>query len=197
MYIMIPITREGAMAALNSVPETSSCSCIGPAPTGYRCDVIARTALDVVSSVGGRLVDLAMAGWEVTAVLADCSDPRPLRILGATVVDLDWPAGPGRDRIPQVLMVAADLCGDDRVRRLVQSALGQPRTQLAVWGGDGAGGLDAEFGGMLSPTQHRLSAAGRAFKVRALMAARRPPLFEPTESYWAMTPEDIHIHSCI
>ncbi len=187
------------MATLNSALETSSCSCISPAPIRYRCDVIGGTTLDVVSGMGGRLVDLAMAGWEVTAVLTHCSDTRPLRILGAAVVDLDWlVAGSGRGRIPQVLTVASDVCGsDDRVRQEVHSALGQLRTEVAVWGRDGAIELSVELDRVMSPTRHRLSAAGRAFKARALIAAGRSPLFEPTESYWTIAPAAIHIHTCI
>jgi hypothetical protein len=165
----------------------------------YRCHVIARTALDVVSGVGGRLVDLAMAGWEVTVALADCSDTRPLRILGAAPVDLDWlEAAAGREGLPQLLNLAGDIDrGDGRVLCGVRSALVQPQTEIATWGRDGAGEIDAEFGTRLLPRCHRLSAAGRAFKARALMAAGRSPLFEPAEPYWAAAPTPVHIHTCI
>jgi hypothetical protein len=153
----------------------------------------------VASGIGGRLADLAMAGWEVTAVLADCTDSRPLRILGVAIADLDWlVAGPDRDRCAQVLTVAGDVWGsDDRVRRAVRSALGLRRTEIAVWRRDGAVQLEADLDAVLSPTRHRLSAAGRAFKARALIAAHRPPLFEPTESYWTTGWPGCDIHACI
>jgi len=188
-----------AVATVNKVLDASSRSCSCQAPMRYRCHVIARTALDVVSGVGGRLVDLAMAGWEVTVVLADCSDTRPLRILGAAVVDLDWlEAGARRDRIPQSLNVAGDVyqC-EGRVLREVRSTLMQPQTEIAMWGRDGAAELDAELNTRLLPTRHRVSAAGRAFKARALVAAGRPPLFEPTEPYWATASAAAYIHVCI
>ncbi len=184
------------MATVRSMLKSSSDISAGPAPTRYRCDVVAPTALDVVSGMGGRLVDLAMAGWEVTAVLADCSDTRPLRVLGAAVVDLGrFLTSPDRDRIPQVLTVAGDMWGsDERVRREVHIALDELRTEVAVRGCASAIGLDARA---LSPTRHRISAAGRAFKAKALIAAGRSPVFEPTESYWTTAAAESHIHVCI
>lgn len=169
----------------------------GP-PLRYRCDVIARTVFDVVSGVGGRLVDLAMAGWQVTVVLADCSDALPLRILGASVVDLDWlAAGPGRARSRQVLMLAADVfASDDSVGRGAHCALGQGRAEVVVWG-PSRGYLEAELGQSYSPTRYCVSAAGRAFKARALVAAGRPALFEPTEFYRTTAALGRHIHACI
>ncbi len=149
----------------------------------------------MVTGMGGRLVDMAMSGWEVSAVLVDCSDTRPLRILGIAVVDLDCVLpGPDPDRLAQVLTVAGDVWGRDaRVRREVRSAVHGLRTEVAVWDGDGAVELDRP----LSPTRHRISAAGRAFKASALAAAGRPPVFEPTERYWMTGPATSHIHTCI
>ncbi|WP_141682184.1 hypothetical protein [Mycobacterium malmoense] len=183
---------------MSSAREIRSDSAIGPVPVRYRCDFVARNALDLVTGMGGRLVDLAMAGWQVTAVLADCPDPLPLRVLGAAVVDLDWlDAGPGNDLDPRMLTVASEICGDVRVRRALRCALGRPDGAVAVWGRGGTAGLDSEYGRTLSPTRHRLSAAGRAFKASALVALRETPVFEPTEAYWATASECDDIHPCI
>jgi hypothetical protein len=140
-----------------------------------------------------------MAGWEVTAALADYSDTRPLRIVGAAVVDLDWLlAGLDRHRIPHLLTVAGDVCrSDERVRRGVQNAVDESRIEVAVWGRDGSVGLDAAVGPLLSPARHLISGAGRAFKASALAAVGRPAVFEPSESYWTIGPATSHIHTCI
>src|SRR4051812_15299958 len=67
----------------------------------YRLDVLGVSAVDVVEAAGGWLYDRAMAGWEVTALLAqgghtrdirdigDSRDTRPLRILGVRALDLN------------------------------------------------------------------------------------------------------------
>ena len=55
----------------------------------YRLDVIAASAADAVHSAGGWLYDRAMAGWEVTVLLPQSCDSRPLRILGVGAMDLE------------------------------------------------------------------------------------------------------------
>ena len=55
----------------------------------YRLDVVAASAADVVSSIGGWLYDRARAGWDVHVLLAEHCDHRPLRILGMQAVELD------------------------------------------------------------------------------------------------------------
>ena len=49
----------------------------------YRVDVVAADVADVVKFAGGWLFDRAMAGWDVTVLLVDHPDERPLQILGA------------------------------------------------------------------------------------------------------------------
>ena len=66
----------------------------GPARTDgeclrYRLDVVAASAADAVHSAGGWLYDRAMAGWEVTVLLPQSCDSRPLRILGVRAMDLE------------------------------------------------------------------------------------------------------------
>ena len=54
----------------------------------YRLDVVASSPADVVCSVGGWLYDRVRAGWEVTVLLPQPSDTRPLQILGMHASDL-------------------------------------------------------------------------------------------------------------
>ena len=55
----------------------------------YRLDVVAANAADAVRFAGGWMYDRVMAGWDVTVLLADRSDERPLQILGVATSDLE------------------------------------------------------------------------------------------------------------
>ena len=61
----------------------------------YRLDVVASNVVDVVKFAGGWLFDRAMAGWDVTVLLTDHPDDRPLHILGAQTLDLEMRVGVG------------------------------------------------------------------------------------------------------
>ena len=138
----------------------------------YRLDVVAASVADVVRFAGGWMYDRVMAGWDVTVLLADDVDERPLRVLGVDTADLDsalelWAERPH----PQTVAVAADLfASDDRVRRGVLGALEQGLTEVTLWGEHLPGELDDSVG----PVAHRLSAAARAFKAQAVTAAHDP-----------------------
>ncbi|MBV9351060.1 MAG: hypothetical protein JOZ23_05930, partial [Mycobacterium sp.] len=56
----------------------------------YRLDVVAADVIDVVKFAGGWLFDRAMAGWDVTVLVADHPDDRPLKVLGAQTLDLEF-----------------------------------------------------------------------------------------------------------
>ena len=56
----------------------------------YRLDVVASSVVDVVRFAGGWLFDRAMAGWDVTVLIADRPDDRPLQVLGAQTLDLEY-----------------------------------------------------------------------------------------------------------
>ena len=76
----------------------------------YRLDVVAASVTDVVRFAGGWMYDRVMAGWDVTVLLADGADERPLHILGVETTDLEsalalWAERPH----PQTVAVAADL----------------------------------------------------------------------------------------
>jgi hypothetical protein len=138
----------------------------------YRLDVVAPTVLDAVKFAGGWVYDRVMAGWDVTVLIGDDEDVRPLEILGAEARDLEsvlasWDERPH----PQTVAVAADLFDRDaRVRQGVLEALEQGATEVTLWGE----GLPAELDESVDSVQHRLSAAARAFKTQALAAANAP-----------------------
>jgi hypothetical protein len=138
----------------------------------YRLDVVASDVADVVKFAGGWLFDRAMAGWDVTVGVAEHADERPLRILGAQIVDLEEAlASAGHRTPPQTLAAAADLFGcDSRVREGVVAALDQGVTEVTLWGESWPAELDDTVG----LVQHRLSAAAQAFKAQALAAAAMP-----------------------
>ncbi|HEX3285866.1 MAG TPA: hypothetical protein VHT50_14725 [Mycobacterium sp.] len=135
----------------------------------YRLDVVAVDVADVVRCAGGWMYDRVMAGWDVTVLLADGADERPLHILGVETADLESALALWADRPhPQTVAVAADLFGsDERVRRGVLGALEQGLTEVTLWGECCPAELDDSVG----PVRHHLSAAARAFKMQALTAA--------------------------
>lgn len=135
----------------------------------YRLDVVATSVVDVVRFAGGWLFDRAMAGWDVTVLLTDHRDDRPLQILGARTLDLeDALASVGARPRPQALAAAADLFGcDSRVRRGVLRALDHGVTEVTLWGRT----WPSELADSVGSVQHRLSMAAKIFKGQALSAA--------------------------
>lgn len=76
----------------------------------YRLDVVAESATHVIDGIGGLLVDYAMAGWEVRAIVEKCGDDRPLHILGATAAQFDAELSPSSwSSPPDVLAVSVDV----------------------------------------------------------------------------------------
>ncbi|KQH76435.1 hypothetical protein AO501_27710 [Mycobacterium gordonae] len=138
----------------------------------YRLDVVASSVVDVVTFAGGWLFDRSMAGWDVTVLLTDRPDDRPLHILGAKTLDLESVlASVGTHPRPQALAAAADLLGSDpRVRTGVLQALDHGVTEVTLWGTTWPAELDDSVGRV----QHRLSMAAQTFKAKALAAAAVP-----------------------
>jgi hypothetical protein len=147
----------------------------------YRLDVVAANAADAVKFAGGWMYDRVMAGWDVTVLLADRANERPLQILGVATADLEsalalWAERPH----PQTVAVSADLfASDERVRRGVLGALEQGLTEVTLWGDTCPAELDDSVG----PVAHRLSAAARAFKSQALTAAADTGSVSGTETF--------------
>jgi hypothetical protein len=148
----------------------------------YRLDVVAASVVDVVRFAGGWLFDRAMAGWDVTVLLADLADDRPLQILGAQTMDLEHALASVDTRPrPQALAAAADLFGcDSQVRQGVLQALDHGVTEVTLWGQTWPAELDDSVG----LVQHRLSSAAQIFKGQALAAAAVPVgSIDPTETF--------------
>ena len=148
----------------------------------YRLDVVASNVVDVVNFAGGWLFDRAMAGWDVTVLLTDHPDDRPLHILGAKTLDLESALASVETRPrPQALAAAADLLGSDpRVRAGVLQALDHGVTEVTLWGKTWPAELDDSVGRV----QHQLSTAAQMFKAKALAAAAlRVSSIDPVESF--------------
>lgn len=158
----------------------------------FRLNVVAPTVADVVTCVGGWLVDRAMLGWDITVLIAQSQqDFRPLHILGAEAVALDSVLT-GRTRLPvcDAISVAADLYfGDARVRRHVLRRLDRRRSEFTLWGGDRTTEPDGNAALTKNPVivEHQLSLAARCFKAHALAAALESwpeGAVGPTETFW-------------
>jgi hypothetical protein len=149
----------------------------------YRLDVVAASTVDVVQSAGGWLYDRVMAGWQVTVLLPDRCDTRPLRILGVQAGELEaqfeW-MRTGSTR--QSLAVSAEVfTADARVRDKVLESLDSRLTEVALWG-QAPQGWPLRVDRAMTQAQHVLSAAARTFKGYALEAAGIPdPTVDPTE----------------
>jgi hypothetical protein len=133
----------------------------------HEMTVVASGVVDVVASTGGWLYDRRMAGWHVNVLVADREGERALRILGADVLDLsgDLEAITDDPDRAATLAVAADVfVADGRVRRYVATS-DRRRAEVALWGDTSS--LDEN----VSAVSYRLSAAARAFKAQALLAA--------------------------
>lgn len=132
---------------------------------------VAPSLSDVVQFAGGWLFDRVMAGWDVTVLTADHSDSRPLRILGASVAELEseLPAlalGPW----PQAIAVDVNMYESDaRVRRMTADAIANGVSEVRLWGDRWPSDLDLDAG--IDSVHHRLSTAARVFKAKALAAA--------------------------
>jgi hypothetical protein len=146
----------------------------------YRLDVVASNIAEVVRFAGGWLFDRVMAGWDVTVIVAQRGDDRPLQILGAEALDLETAiATTGQRPLPQTLAVATELFeSDHRVREGVMKALDHGLTEVTLWGETWPDELDN-----VDSLQHRLSAAARAFKAKALVAAAATAPSGSTESF--------------
>ncbi len=140
----------------------------------YRLVVLGVGVGDVVESIGGFLCDRARAGWDVSVFLdlpcAQPRDARPLTILGIAAQELVTDAGPALRTLCRggALAVGADLLARDAgIRDDVSRMVNQGLTEVTVWGHPGPG----ESARGLDPAPHPLSAAARAFKAHALLAA--------------------------
>jgi hypothetical protein len=134
-----------------------------------------------VQYAGGWLFDQVMAGWDVTVLTEDMADPRPLRILGVRARPLDIVLEqPLFGACLEAVALRSDLYhADERVRRLVLTAVEAGSTEIRLWGES----WPADFAGAADSVSHRLSLAARAFKAQALaVAALAPPAGQPVDT---------------
>lgn len=146
----------------------------------YRLDVVASSPADAVCSVGGWLYDRVRAGWDVKVLLPRPCDTRPLQILGMQAADLDSQISPPSAGWPaRGLAVSADMFASDvRIRQEVLTALDRWMTEVTLW----HDGWPLAVGDRTTTVQHVLSAAARAFKRHALIAAGVSQTVGPTET---------------
>ena len=163
----------------------------------HQLNVIAADMADVVRLTGGWLYDQARAGWAVNVLVATSDsmrDMRPLAILGATAL-----AGDARSVLANAprdgaLAVSADLLrADTQLREHVLKLAKRGLTEVKVWGD----GCPDALGRKVKPVQHRLSAAARAFKGHALIAAAvSQDVVGPTETLFLVGTEPVRpLHS--
>jgi len=146
----------------------------------YRLTVFADSVSEMVRAAGGWLCDQARTGWDVRVVLARPQDVRALTILGASAVEADQPLADivrSAGAAGALAVSGRLLVSDEAVRSGVEEVLRGGRTAVMVWG---SGAWDPRTAGSGTPTgvdpdadavEHRLSAAARAFKSCALVAA--------------------------
>ncbi len=146
----------------------------------YRLDVVASSPADVVGSIGGWLYDRVRAGWEVSVLLPQRCDSRPLQILGMQASELDAQiTAAGTGCAARGLAVSADMFASDlRVRQQVLTALDRRMTEVTLWHDD----WPLTVGHRTTTVQHVLSCAARAFKRHALTAAGIAATVGPTET---------------
>lgn len=128
---------------------------------GYRMHVIARDAAELAANAGGLIVDRMMSGWRISAQLTHDGDVRPVRILGAELVDTVEAQGLPEEKCVLVM-------GPDAYARVISDdggLLPAGCAEILVWGESP------------DPTHvfgHNLSAAALAFKTQAVAAAHLP-----------------------
>ncbi|MEU8895968.1 hypothetical protein [Nocardia sp. NPDC048505] len=152
----------------------------------YRLAILGPNPRAVVQNAGGWLFDRVLAGWEVWVAVAECDDPRPVRILGAEVLDLETCLSTYVTARPHLLALDTALFGvDSRIRAGLIDSLDTAEFEVALWGETWPAELDSRVGG---PVQYRMSSAARAFKERAHVAAQASGPIGPVETFRVGTP---------
>jgi hypothetical protein len=108
-----------------------------------------------------------MAGWDVSVVLTHDCDTLPLRILGVNS-RIEQPDDDTAAPLRSLSLAASAqaLADDDNLRAEIVRALSRGLGEVTVWGDVPVEPLPG-----VESVHHVLSAAARAFKARALLAA--------------------------
>lgn len=136
--------------------------------------VIAPNVLDAVDHAGGWLFDRIMAGWEVTVMVVDLTDPRPAHILGAMVLDLEQsltsPPSPSGARPHEIAVSGTVFESDPRIHEGISANIRYRSCRITMWGK----GFPDDLDEYTSQVEHRPSNLARAFKAQAMAAAAAP-----------------------
>lgn len=151
-------------------------------PTRYRLDVIASQLADVVQHAGGWMFDHVVSGWDVTALLPECSDPRPLQILGVRVARLNGELVAGAQVANTIGVCAAFYRSRAGLRRYLGRAINHG-SEVVLWPGE-PGGQSVPAVGQV---QHRLTRAACVFKAEALRALNLPRVANAEERFRCLT----------
>lgn len=150
---------------------------------GYEIAVDVVDVRDAVRSAGGWLCDRVRAGWNVTVTVPDGTDVRPLTILGVTTRSAsdEVPEASDPAEMPAAMALAADVLAQDaRLLKDVLKTLDRGTVEVTIWGER----LPSALADRVDSVRYRLSAAARAFKAQALVAAGEPAQsVEPTEEF--------------
>lgn len=145
---------------------------------GYQIAVEVVDVRDAVRSAGGWLCDRVRAGWTVTVTVPEGVDVRPLTILGVRVgSNVD---DPELSEAPAAIALPSDAVADDeRLLKDVLKTLDRGTVEVTLWGDR----LPAVLAGKVESVRYQLSAAARAFKAQALVAAGESARVDPTEEF--------------
>ncbi|MGV0746001.1 hypothetical protein [Mycolicibacterium sp. XJ870] len=156
--------------------------------------VVAPDVAELVTVAGGWLFDRAMAGWDVTALVNEGSDVRPLRILGVGAAELESVSSADGPAIaPRAISIGGHYYSSDpRMRELIRRIADGGATELTVWGCV----CPADLSASLLPVNYESTSAARVFKKHALAAVGcLDPAVEPNESFWCGVTALKHIDS--
>jgi hypothetical protein len=141
-------------------------------PIRYHLCVVASDVGELVDLAGGWMCDRSLAGWDVSVAVSEPRDPRPLQILGATmlVTHQQFVSINDGEGHASIAIAPGVFENNDQIRGEVLQALDMGAIEVTFFGSSIPGDLD----GQLGRGQHRLSGAARAFKAHALAAAAVP-----------------------
>ena len=130
--------------------------------------VVAASVTDVVASVGGLLFDRRSAGWDVTVLLTENVNLRPLAILGVGVLqaaeEMDWAE---QFNVAAVALALNHFTTDDDIKTRVLKVAKSGLTEVTMWGNGSPLGVKTPIQAVV----YRMSGAALAFKDCALRAA--------------------------
>jgi hypothetical protein len=134
----------------------------------YDLVAIADDVDSLIAAAGGWLCDRARAGWQVTVVVPDGIEVRPLQILGVRTAFASDPYQYLRGSSPASLALPSELiAGHPQIAKFVERALERRIIEVTLWGDSVPERIAHHF----DKVCYAGSDAARAFKPHALAAA--------------------------